>query len=244
MKQGTFTVASNRALTHNVYELVLEGDTSAITVPGQFVNIRLCGKYLRRPLSVCAWAEDRLKVIYKVAGSGTEQLSGILPGTVLDLLTGLGNGFSLSEAGDRPLLVGGGTGASPLYALAEELIARGKRVTVVLGFNTADDVFYVEEFRQLGAKVRVATLDGSVGTKGFVTDAMPEEYSYIYSCGPEPMMKAVSKACATGAQFSFEARMGCGFGACMGCTCRTLTGYKRICKDGPVMRKEELTWED
>jgi dihydroorotate dehydrogenase electron transfer subunit len=244
MKQELFTILENVPLTGAVYKMRLSGDTGAITRPGQFVNLKLDGFYLRRPISVCDWDERSLTILYKVVGGGTAAMSRLVPGDTLDLLTGLGNGYDLSSAGDRPLLLGGGVGVPPLYRLAKDLLAAGKRVSVVLGFNTADEVFYENEFRALGADVTVTTVDGSCGVKGFVTDALPDDYTYFYTCGPEPMLRAVYRACQTGGQFSFEERMGCGFGACMGCSCKTVTGYKRICKDGPVLRKEEILWDD
>ena len=245
MKQGIFEITENVALTQSVYKMVLRGDVSAITAPGQFVNIRLDGLYLRRPISVCDLQEDCVTIIYKVVGKGTEQMSRMQIGETLDVLTGLGNGYDLSFAGDRPVLLGGGVGVPPMYLLAKELIRRGKQISVILGFNTKDEIFYEEEFRALGAEVFVTTADGSYGIKGFVTDALRElDYSYFYTCGPEPMLKAVYKAAKTSGQMSFEKRMGCGFGACMGCSCKTITGYKRICKEGPVMKKEEILWED
>ena len=242
MKQGIFTIVSNRALTESVYKMVLRGDTSDITAPGQFVNIQLDGLFLRRPISVCDWDSSTLTIIYKVVGKGTAQMAGMTGGT-LDILTGLGNGYDLGLTGDAPLLIGGGVGVPPMYGLAKRLIAQGKRVSVILGFNTKAEIFYEAEFRALGAAVTVTTVDGSYGTKGFVTDAMDLPYSHFCACGPEPMLKAVYRASVTSGQMSFEERMGCGFGACMGCSCKTLTGYKRICKDGPVMRKEEILWE-
>ena len=245
MKQGFFTVKENVALTKNVYRMVLTGDTSDITVSGQFVNILLDGLYLRRPISVCDRVDGALTVIYKVVGKGTEKMSRMQVGERLDVLTGLGNGYDLSVSGDQPLLLGGGVGVPPMYLLAKDLIVEGKKVSVILGFNTKDEVFYEEEFRALGADITVATADGSYGVKGFVTDAMKDiDYSYFYTCGPEPMLKAVWKASKTSGQMSFEERMGCGFGACMGCSCKTLTGNKRICKDGPVLRKEEILWQN
>lgn len=243
MKQGIFQIISNTALTDSVYKMVLAGDTSAITAPGQFVNIQLAGKFLRRPISVCDWDEKTLTIIYKVVGKGTEQMRRMASGEVLDLLTGLGNGYDLTLSGNKPLLLGGGVGVPPMYALAKALIGEGKTVSVVLGFNKENEVFYEEEFKALGCHVTVTTADGSYGKKGFVTDALPESYTYFYTCGPEPMLKAVYRATNTSGQMSFEERMGCGFGACMGCSCKTLTGYKRICKDGPVMKKEEILWE-
>ena len=243
MKQGLFTITENVALTKTVYRMRLSGDTSEITVSGQFVNILLDGFYLRRPISVCDRENGLLTIVYKVVGKGTEKMSAMKVGEVLDVLTGLGNGYDLSEAGEAPLLIGGGVGVPPMYLLAKDLIAAGKPVSVILGFNTKDEIFYEEEFRARGAKVLVTTVDGSYGIKGFVTDAMKDmNYSYFYTCGPEPMLKAIWKASVTGGQFSFEERMGCGFGACMGCSCKTLTGNKRICKEGPVMRKEEILW--
>ncbi|MBQ7229519.1 MAG: dihydroorotate dehydrogenase electron transfer subunit [Oscillospiraceae bacterium] len=242
MKQGIFQILSNTALTDSVYKMVLEGDTSAITASGQFVNIQLTGKFLRRPISVCDYDERSLTIIYKVVGKGTAQMSAMAPGESLDILTGLGNGYDLEPAGDAPLLIGGGVGVPPMYNLAKKLTAMGKTVHVILGFNTGSEIFYEEEFNALGCAVTVTTVDGSYGVKGFVTNALPESYTHFYTCGPEPMLKAVYKATATSGQMSFEERMGCGFGACMGCSCKTLTGYKRICKEGPVMKKEEILW--
>ena len=242
MKQSIFKILSNTPLTSTVYRMVLQGDTSAITAPGQFVNIQLSGRFLRRPISVCDYDGSTLTILYKVVGGGTAQMAAMEEGQTLDILTGLGNGYDLSVSGAHPVLLGGGVGVPPLYRLAKDLLAQGKTVSVVLGFNTASEVFYADEFRALGCDVTVTTVDGSYGTKGFVTDALPENYTYFYTCGPEPMLKAVYRATRTSGQMSFEERMGCGFGACMGCSCKTLTGYKRICKDGPVMRKEEIAW--
>ena len=244
MKQTIFTITENIPLTANVYRMVLEGDTADIT-PGQFVNIKLDGLYLRRPISVCDLQGDYLTIIYKVVGKGTEVMSRMSCGEKLDVLTGLGNGYDLSLAGERPVLLGGGVGVPPMYLLAKKLIEQGRKVSVILGFNTASEVFYEQEFAALGCDVTVTTVDGSYGTKGFVTDVLKEmDYTYFYTCGPEPMLKAVYKTSVTSGQMSFEERMGCGFGACMGCSCKTLTGYKRICKEGPVMKKEEILWED
>ena len=242
MKQGIFTVVSQERLTASVLRMRLKGDTSAITAPGQFVNIRLDGQFLRRPISVNDVEDGTLTIIYKVVGRGTELMSRLPDGTGLDILTGLGNGYDLSKSGDRPLLIGGGVGVPPLYLLAKRLIAEGKHPTAILGFNTKDEVFGEDDFRALGCDVTVTTVDGSYGVKGFVTNALPADYTYFYTCGPEPMLKAVYKASVTSGQFSFEERMGCGFGACMGCSCKTVTGYKRICKDGPVLEKEEILW--
>ena len=242
MKQTIFTITKNTALTDNVYLMTLHGDTEEIRC-GQFVNIQLDGLFLRRPISVCDVEGDVLTIIYKVVGRGTEKMSEMSVGEKLDVLTGLGNGYNIAKAGENPLLLGGGVGVPPLYLLCKELIAKGKKPTVILGFNTKSEIFYENEFKALGADVIVCTADGSYGVKGFVTDAMAGlEYSYFFTCGPEPMLKAVYKASQTSGQLSFEERMGCGFGACMGCSCKTLTGYKRICKEGPVMRKEEIIW--
>ena len=244
MKQGLFEILENTPLTQSVYKMTLQGDTSAITAPGQFVNIQLDGLFLRRPISVCDVQGDRLTILYKVVGKGTMQMSKLTAGQ-LDILTGLGNGYDLSKAGDMPVLIGGGVGVPPMYLLCKELLKLGKAVTVILGFNTKNEIFYEREFRELGVNVIVTTVDGSYGMKGFVTDALKDlQYSYFYTCGPEPMLKAVYKNSVTSGQMSFEKRMGCGFGACMGCSCKTITGYKRICKEGPVMQKEEILWED
>ena len=244
MKQSIFTIVENIPLTDLVYKMELAGDTSDITASGQFVNIKLDGLYLRRPISVCDSVDGKLTIIYKVVGKGTEQMKNMSAGKTLDVLTGLGNGYDLSMAGDTPLLIGGGVGVPPMYMLAKQLIAAGKKVSVILGFNTKSELFCEEDFKALGADVTVTTVDGSYGTKGFVTDAMKDmDYSYFYTCGPEPMLKAIYNASKTSGQFSFEERMGCGFGACMGCSCKTLYGNKRICKDGPVLVKEEIIWE-
>ncbi len=245
MKQSVFTVKENIALTHDIMKMILIGDTSDITAPGQFVNILLDGLYLRRPISVNDCVDGTLTLIYKIVGHGTEAMSRMGNGVTLDILTGLGNGYDTAKSGDRPLLIGGGVGVPPLYMLAKQLIAEGKSVTVILGFRSARDVFYKDEFEELGAKVFVATEDGTAGIRGFVTNAfsLAGDYTYTYSCGPEPMLKAVYNASVTSGQYSFEERMGCGFGACMGCSCKTLYGNKRICKDGPVLEKEEIIWE-
>ena len=244
MNDTIFTLLTQRALTKSVYELKLQGDTSGITRPGQFVNLRIDGLYLRRPLSVCDLQDGVLTLIYKLVGKGTEALSRMRPGDRISLLTGLGNGYDLSLAGERPLLIGGGVGVPPLYLLAKRLREEGRPVSAVLGFNTAAEIFYEAEFKALGCEVTVATADGSYGVKGFVTNALPAEYSHVYCCGPEPMLRAVYRRIETGGSFSFEKRMGCGFGACMGCSCKTITGYKRICREGPVLQKEEILWED
>lgn len=243
MKQSLFSITENKALTENVMKMCLRGDTSAITAPGQFVNIKLDGMYLRRPISVCDCEGDILTIVYKVVGKGTEKMQKMSNG-ILDILTGLGNGYDTSKSGRRPLLIGGGVGVPPMYMLAKQLISEGKNVSVILGFNTESEIFFEQEFKNLGAKVTVTTADGSYGVNGFVTDAMKDaDYSYFYTCGPEPMLRAVYNISVTDGQFSFEERMGCGFGACMGCSCKTVTGYKRICKDGPVLEKEEILWE-
>ena len=243
MKQSIFEILSNTPLTASVYKMVLRGDTEAITASGQFVNIRLEGMFLRRPISVCDYDEKTLTIIYKVVGTGTAAMSAMEQGQKLGILPGLGNGYDLSPSGEHPVLLGGGGGVPPMYNLAKKLVAQGKRVSVILGFNTASEVFYEEEFKALGCQVTVTTVDGSYGQKGFVTNALPENYTYFYTCGPEPMLKAVYRSTYSSGQMSFEERMGCGFGACMGCSCKTLTGFKRICKEGPVMKKEEILWD-
>ena len=244
MKQGIFTIQSNVARTDSVMKMVMVGDTSAITAPGQFVNIKLDGYFLRRPISICDYDGESLTILYKMVGKGTAAMGKMQAGETLDVLTGLGNGYNLTLSGDKPVLLGGGVGVPPLYRLAKDLLAAGKDVSVVLGFNTASEIFYEEEFRALGAKVFVTTVDGSRGIKGFVTDALKEmDYTYFYTCGPEPMLKAIYKTATTSGQLSFEERMGCGFGACMGCSCKTVTGNKRICKEGPVLVKEDIIWE-
>ena len=240
-KKGIYEIRSNEALTESVWRMVLVGDTQYLTAPGQFVNIAIEGCYLRRPISVCDYDNESITLIYKVVGRGTEIMSRMQAGEKLDVLTGLGNGFSLSAATERPLLVGGGVGVPPLYNLAKNLHAAGKKVKVVLGFNRADEIFYAEEFRALGVDVHIATVDGSVGVKGFVTDAMKElDFDYVYTCGPLPMLKAIYAATECDGEYSFEERMGCGFGACMGCSCQTKKGSKRICKEGPVLKRDEI----
>ena len=243
MKQSLFEIIENRPLTKSVYLMRLSGDISDITASGQFVNLKLDGFFLRRPISVCDSEDGILTLIYKVVGKGTEYMSSLTTGEKLDILTGLGNGYDLSKSGDKPLLVGGGVGVPPLYKLAKELLKEGKTVTVILGFNTKSEVFWEEEFTKIGAKTIVTTVDGSRGVKGFVTDAMKDiDYTYFYSCGPEPMLKALYNASLTSGEMSFEERMGCGFGACMGCSCKTVSGNKRICKEGPVLKKEDIIW--
>ena len=244
-KKGIYRIERNERLTETVWRMTLAGDTQWITAPGQFVNIALTGKYLRRPISVCDWDEGRITLIYKVVGEGTEQMSRLTPGSELDLLTGLRNGFSTQNNARRPLLVGGGVGVPPLYGLARQLLAEGKPVEVVLGFNTAAEIFYEEEFRALGCNVTVATADGSRGIEGFVTTAIAGaslDFDYFYACGPLPMLHALYNAVEQDGQMSFEERMGCGFGACMGCTCKTKYGNKRICREGPVLQKGEIIW--
>lgn len=244
MKQTMLSVIENVQIAPAVFKMKLKGDVSDITAPGQFVNIKLDGLFLRRPISVCDVEGDVLTIIYKVVGKGTQYMSTVNCG-LLDVLTGLGNGYDVSCSGDKPLLIGGGVGVPPLYMLAKILTQAGKKTTVILGFNNANELFYKEEFEALGCNVLVTTVDGSFGIKGFVTDALNGlDYGYIYTCGPEPMLKAVYKASNTSGQYSFEERMGCGFGACMGCSCKTLYGNKRICRDGPVLVKEEIIWED
>lgn len=243
MKQDFYTITENKKLTKNVYLMKLSGDTSAITRPGQFINIQLEGRFLRRPISVCDCTEGEITILYKTVGGGTLQMSRMTPGQTLDVLTGLGNGFDLSCSGDAPLLVGGGVGVPPMYLLCKKLLSAGKKPAVILGFNTKEEVFFEEEFKALGVKTTVTTVDGSYGVKGFVTDVMKQRrYSYFYTCGPIPMFRAIEACAVTSGQFSFEERMGCGFGACMGCSCRTKYGSKRICKDGPVLTREEIIW--
>ena len=243
MKDTYFTLVKNEKIASNTYLSVLEGDVSDITASGQFVNIKLDGFYLRRPISVCNVEGDQLTIIYKAVGAGPEKMANTEVGAKWLVLTGLGNGYDLSKSGDKPLLIGGGAGVPPMYYLARKLVAEGKKPTVILGFGKADEVFFKEEFEALGLTVLVTTADGSYGIKGFVTDAMAGlDYTYFYTCGPEPMLKAIYDKTETGGQFSFEERMGCGFGACMGCTCKTKYGNKRICRDGPVLEKEEIIW--
>ena len=245
MKKSLFTVEHTRQLTADTYEMILSGDTSAITAPGQFVNLDLPGHFLRRPISICNWTDEALMLLVKVVGEGTKDLVRSVPGTELDVLSGLGNGFDISKAGEHPVLAGGGIGIAPLYGLAQRMLEAGMQLTIALGFRTAKDVYYLDEFVKLGCRLLIATEDGSMGTRGFVTDcikAVPE-CDYVFTCGPLPMLKAVhSLPQLKDGQFSFEARMGCGFGACMGCTIPTVDGYKRVCKDGPILYKEEIVW--
>ena len=244
MNEVIFEIKENVALTENVFKMVLLGDTSAIGASGQFVNIKLDGLYLRRPISICDYDDGVLSIIYKVVGEGTELMSALPVGAKLNILVGLGNGYDLSKSGDAPVLVGGGVGVPPLYKLCKMLKAEGKTVKVILGFNTASEVFYKDEFAKIADEVVVATVDGSMGVKGFVTDALETlgEYTYVYTCGPYPMLKALAAGTKCSGQYSLEERMGCGFGACMGCSCKTMLGNKRICKDGPVFVKEEIIW--
>ncbi len=240
-KENTYKILSNTPLTRDVYKMILEGDTQYITVPGQFVNIKLEGKFLRRPISVCDYDDSTITLIYKVVGEGTEYMSSLSPGFALDILTGLGNGYDISKS-QNPLVIGGGVGIPPMYKLTKELVRNRQTPTVILGFNTKDDIFYEQEFKKICSDVIVTTVDGSYGVKGFVTDAFPDEYDYFYTCGPLPMFRAIYDVSKTSGQFSFEERMGCGFGACMGCSCKTKYADKRICKDGPVLVKEEIVW--
>ena len=244
-KKGIYTVLSNEPLTPAVYRMVLEGDTQYITRSGQFINIELEGKFLRRPISVSDYDDTTVTIIYKVVGSGTEQMKGMTAGQKLDILTGLGNGFNTDHDTERPLLVGGGVGVPPMYNLCKRLLAEGKRPVVIIGFNTKEELFYFEEFKALGVDIYCSTADGSFGTKGFVTDVIRQEglsFDYLYTCGPLPMLKALYDATEVDGEYSFEERMGCGFGACMGCTCKTKYGNKRICKDGPVLKRDEIVW--
>ncbi len=237
-----YKIVSNQKIAKDVYRMVLAGDTSAITAPGQFINIKLDGFFLRRPISICDYGDTTITIIYKVVGEGTEHMSTLGEGEMLDCLVGLGNGYAVKVA-ETPVLIGGGVGVPPMYNLAKTLIKRGQMPVVILGFNTADEVFYEDEFNALGCEVYVTTVDGSRGTKGFVTNVLKTlNYDYFYTCGPMPMFKAIEAVATTDGQFSFEERMGCGFGACMGCSCKTKYGYKRICKDGPVLERGEIVW--
>lgn len=240
-KQNIYKILSNKKIAKDVFEMVLEGDTQYITAPGQFISIQLDGRFLRRPISVCDYDDTTVTIIYKVVGEGTEMMSALSAGETLDVLTGLGNGYDISQ-GTKPMLIGGGVGVPPMYNLCKKLIAAGQKPVVILGFNTKDEIFYEDEFKALGAEVRVATADGSYGIKGFVTDAFADDYDYFYTCGPMPMFRAIEAKVTTSGQYSFEERMGCGFGACMGCSCKTKYGNKRICKDGPVLVREEIIW--
>lgn len=236
-------ITDNKKIAEKTYFMSLEGDTSAITKPGQFINIKLDGFFLRRPISVCDCENGKLSIIYKVVGNGTKKMSELPVGAELDILSGLGNGYDTSKSGDCPVLIGGGVGVPPMYLLCKKLVSEGKKATVILGFNSEKEVFGVDEFKATGAEVYVTTADGSVGTKGFVTDVLKNlDYTYFYTCGPMPMFKAIESIAKTSGQYSFEERMGCGFGACMGCTCKTKYGNKRICKDGPVFEREEIVW--
>ncbi len=244
MIRDLYHIHSNRWLKGDIWEMRLIGDVYPITAPGQFINVKADGHFLRRPISVCDWDEETamITIVYKVVGKGTEALSRMQSGQALDVLCGLGNGFDVSKCGKKTLVIGGGAGVPPMYGLAKELLRAGKTPVAILGFNTIKEMFYVDNFQALGIETIVTTADGSYGVKGFVTDALPEEYDYFCACGPLPMLKAVSDAASTSGLLSFEERMGCGFGACMGCTCKTKYGDKRICKDGPVLEKEEIIW--
>lgn len=243
MNQVMMKITDNKKIDEKTYFMSLEGDTSAITKPGQFINIKLDGFFLRRPISVCDCENGKLSIIYKVVGNGTKEMSELPVGAELDILSGLGNGYDTSKSGDCPVLIGGGVGVPPMYLLCKKLVSEGKKATVILGFNSEKEVFGVDEFKATGAEVYVTTADGSVGTKGFVTDVLKNlDYTYFYTCGPMPMFKAIESIAKTSGQYSFEERMGCGFGACMGCTCKTKYGNKRICKDGPILEREEIVW--
>lgn len=243
-KRNIYTVTENKKIAKDVFYMILEGDTSYITAPGQFINIEIDGFYLRRPISVCDWDDKTITIIYKVVGQGTQVMADMPAGTKLDILTGLGNGFTVAQDSKNPLVIGGGVGTPPMYALTKELIKQGAKPTVILGFTSKDDVFGEKEFKDLGCDVYITTNDGSYGTKGFVTDVIKNlsGYDYFYTCGPMAMLKAVAQSTECSGQLSFEERMGCGFGGCMGCSCKTLTGYKRICTEGPVLLKEEIIW--
>ena len=244
-KRGIYEILSNEKIAKDVYKMILNGDTSDIKYPGQFINIKIDDLYLRRPISVCDYDDNCITIIFKVVGHGTEKMAEMKVGKKLDILTGLGNGFFTDRSGDNPLLVGGGVGTPPMYRLCKDLINEGKKPVVVLGFNSKEDVFFEEEFKKLGAEVYVSTVDGTYGTKGFVTDIIKtlDGYTYHYACGPLPMLKALYNTAEGDGEYSFEEKMGCGFGACMGCTVKVKDGFKRVCKDGPVLRKEEIIWE-
>ena len=244
-KRDIYTILNNKLIAKDVYYMVLQGDTSFITAPGQFINIEIEGFYLRRPISICDWDKDTITIIYKVVGKGTEKMAQMQSGEKLDILTGLGNGFAIDKSTSKPLLIGGGVGTPPLYNLAKQLVRQGQTPVVILGFASKEDVFGEEEFKLLGCKTYIATVDGSYGVKGFVTQVVDSlsDYDYFYTCGPEAMLKAVYTATGKiSGQLSFEERMGCGFGGCMGCSCKTITGYKRICTEGPILIKEEIIW--
>lgn len=243
-KRGIYEVIANDKIAKDVHKMILKGDTSYITFPGQFINIKIDDLYLRRPISICDYDKETITIIFKVVGHGTEKMAEMRKGTKLDILTGLGNGFNKKRSGKTPLLVGGGVGTPPMYRLCKELIDERKSPIVVLGFNSKEDVFFEDEFKKLGAEVHVSTVDGTYGTKGFVTDIIKDlkNYTYHYACGPLPMLKALYNIADGDGEYSFEERMGCGFGACMGCTVKVKDGFKRVCKDGPVLKKEEIVW--
>lgn len=243
MKQEIYKITQNIQIAKNIFKMIVMGDTSEITNPGQFINIKINNLFLRRPISVCDYDKESITIIYKVVGEGTEEMSNLRPGELLDILTGLGNGYDTSKGGTDPLLIGGGVGIPPLYNLCKTFVSYGKNAQIILGFNTKEEVFYEKEFKDLGVKVYVCTVDGSYGEKGFVTDLMKNlNYTYFYTCGPMPMFKSIENIAQTSGQYSFEERMGCGFGACMGCSCKTKYGNKRICKEGPVLEREEIIW--
>jgi len=244
MNQGIYEIISNEKIAKNVMQMIVKGDTSELKKPGQFINIKLDGFFLRRPISVCDYSDDTITIIYKIVGHGTETMATMKAGDKLDILVGLGNGFDTKKSGERPLLIGGGVGIPPMYNLCKKLLNEGKKPSVILGFNTKDEIFYEKEFKDLAVEIYVSTVDGSYGTKGFVTDVIKTlDYDYFYTCGPMPMFNAIEKVAKTSGQYSFEERMGCGFGACMGCSCKTKYGNKRICKDGPVLEREEIIWD-
>lgn len=240
-----YTVRENVRLAEKTWRMVLEGDTSLLRAPGRFVNLLLPGKYLRRPISVSDYSDGCLTLLYDVVGDGTKAMSEMEPGTRIPTLTALGNGFNPERECTTPLLLGGGIGCAPLVNLARCLKEAGKTPTVILGFNRKEDVVLEEEFKNMGVRIVVATADGSHGVKGFVTDAMKElgiSGDFFYACGPTPMLRALCLGLDIPGEVSLEARMGCGFGACMCCSVRTKDDAKRICKDGPVFLKDELIW--
>ena len=245
-KIKTMNIISNIQLTQDIYKMILEVDTSFITNPGQFINITIDNKYLKRPISISDYTDNSLTIIYKVVGKGTKILSNKIKGETIEALVGLGNGFTIKD-NKEVLLVGGGVGIPPLYNLAKQLINNNTKVNVLLGFNTINDIFYDKEFKELGCTVYITTIDGSKGIKGHIGNGL-QEYNltnlYYYSCGPKPMLKALTQISNNQGQLSFEARMGCGFGACMGCSIEVKDGYKRICKEGPIFSSEEILWID
>ena len=243
MRDNRYTVVKNEEIAPGTYYMTIAGDTSQIKDPGQFINIKIDGLYLRRPMSICSYDEESMSIIYKVVGKGTEAMSRMPAGDSFDALSPLGNGFDTEKIPEGALLIGGGAGAMPIYTLAMILRDKGKKPHVIIGFNREEEIFFADEFRDLGVELTIATMDGSVGVKGTVVDAMEKaNRPYVCVCGPDPMMKAVAEH-SSGGQFDLGARMACGFGACMGCTVITKSGPKRVCKDGPIFDQEEIIWQ-